>query len=112
MHDYWAANVWALYLFTSRVATIILRKAPIPASVRTLVENIIPFPEPQPFIVALLLLIGIWPGGVDMAWKVGRWSLEKPLCNPGKFFIHAVVSKTLMCDYSVRSASSFNTDTS
>lgn len=26
-----------------------------------------------------------------MAWKVGRWSLEKPLCNPGKFFIHAVV---------------------
>jgi len=91
VHDYWAANVWALYLFASRVATFIFRKAPIPADIRGLLESFIPFPEPNPSLVALLLLVGLWPGGIDMAWKVGRWSLVKPLCNPGKFFIHAVV---------------------
>ncbi|KAL7532928.1 hypothetical protein ACHAXR_004930 [Thalassiosira sp. AJA248-18] len=91
VHDYWAANLWALYLFMSRVVTFIFRKAPIPASIRGLMESIIPFPEPQPSFVAIFLLIGLWPGGIDMAWKVGRWSLIKPLCNPGKFFVHAVV---------------------
>mmetsp|Transcript_1908 Transcript_1908/g.3438 ORF Transcript_1908/g.3438 Transcript_1908/m.3438 type:complete len:580 (-) Transcript_1908:917-2656(-) len=91
VHDYWAANVWALYLFASRVATFIFRKAPIPGDIRGLLESFIPFPEPKPSLVALLLLVGLWPGGIDMAWKVGRWSLVKPLCNPGKFFIHAVV---------------------
>ena len=66
-----------------------IRKAP--AHIRVLAEQIIPFPEPQPSFVALLLLLGLWPGGIDMAWKVGRWSLTKPLCNAGKFFVHAVV---------------------
>ena len=65
----------------------------MPASVRGCLESVIPFPEPQPKLVALLLSIGLWPGGIDMAWKVGRWSLIKPLCNPGKFFIHAVVGE-------------------
>lgn len=92
VHDYWAANVWAIYLFLSRVATFAFRKAPIPASVRALVEPLIPFPVPQPSTVALLLLAGIWPGGVHMAWKVGRSSLVKVQCNAGQFFIHAVVS--------------------
>jgi len=91
VHDYWAANIWALYLFMSKVATFLLRKAPIPAGIRELMESVIPFPEPQPSLVALCLLVGLWPGGIDMAWKVGRWSLVKPLCNPGKFFVHAVV---------------------
>jgi hypothetical protein len=70
-----------------------LRKAPpiIPGSIRGCLEYVIPFPEPPPWLVALLLLIGLWPGGIDMAWKVGRSSLTKPLYNPGKFFIHAVV---------------------
>jgi len=89
VHDYWAANIWALYLFSGRVATFMIRKAP--AHIRVLAEQIIPFPEPQPSFVALLLLLGLWPGGIDMAWKVGRWSLTKPLCNAGKFFVHAVV---------------------
>ena len=91
VHDYWAANIWALYLFVSRVATFVFRNVPIPKSIRSLVEPFIPFPEPQPSIVALLLLIGLYPG-IEMAWKVGNWSLYKPLANAGKFFIHAVVS--------------------
>ena len=91
VHDYWAANIWALYLFASRIATFALRKLPIPNDIRAILETYIPFPEPSPSTVAALLLIGIYPGGINMAWKVGRWSLEKPLCNPGKFFIHAVV---------------------
>ena len=92
VHDYWAANVWALYLFGSRVATFVFRKAPIPDNLRALMESFIPFPEPKPSFVAGCLLLGVWPGGVDMAWKVGHWSLTKPLANSGKFFIHAVVS--------------------
>lgn len=91
MHDYWAANIWALYLFASRIATFVLRKVLIPTDIRAVLEASIPFPEPSPSLVAALLLIGIYPGGINMAWKVGKWSLEKPLCNPGKFFIHAVV---------------------
>ncbi|KAL7547110.1 hypothetical protein ACHAWF_010428 [Thalassiosira exigua] len=90
VHDYWAANVWALYLFGSKMASLVLRKAPIPASIIAVVERIVPFPEPQPSLVAVFLLVGVWPGGVHMAWKVGRWSLTKRI-KPGRFFIHAIV---------------------
>jgi hypothetical protein len=80
-------------MFVGKIATFALRKAPpiMPKSIRGLLDYAIPFPEPPPWLVALFLLIGLWPGGIDMAWKVGRWSRTKPLCNPGKFFIHAVV---------------------
>ena len=96
VHDYWAANVWALYLFTSRVVTFIIRKTPIvrlpPVYIRDIIDYIIPFPEPQPSLVALFLVIGLWPGGIRMAWKIGSRSLVDPRCNGGRFFIHAVVS--------------------
>jgi hypothetical protein len=79
-------------LFISKIATFVLRKAAIiPVSIRGCLESVIPFPEPEPKLVAVLILNGVWLGGIDMAWKVGRWSLINPLCNPGKFFIHAVV---------------------
>ena len=115
VHDYWAANVWALYLFTSRVASFLFRKAPIPTGLRHLVESLslLPFPEPPPSIVALCLLIGLIPAMV-CAWKVGGASLTNSLigsrllgknvrfividpsnqntAKPAEFFVLAIVS--------------------
>ena len=106
VHDYWAANVWSIYLFGSKVATVVVRKIVPPllplisdnnsnAMNRMFLEYMIPFPIPQPRLVAIILLIGLCPGGIYMAWKIGTLSLltnKEELYNPGKFFIHAVVS--------------------
>ena len=77
VHDYWAANMWALYLFTSRVATFVFGRAPISDDVRNLVESmsIIPFPEPSPSLAAMVLLMGLLPTMI-YAWKVGSSSLK------------------------------------
>ena len=105
VHDYWAANIWSIYLFGSKVATVVVRKIVPPLlpwisdnninAMNRMLEYIIPFPIPQPRLVAIILLIGLCPGGIYMAWKIGTLSLltnKEELCNPGKFFIHAVVS--------------------
>lgn len=96
VHDYWAANVWALYLFTSRVTTFVFGRAPIPDDVRSWVESmsIIPFPEPSPSLVAMILLMGLLPTMI-YAWKVGSsslkrwWALDSFI--PATFFIYGVV---------------------
>ncbi|KAL7454295.1 hypothetical protein ACHAWC_005933, partial [Mediolabrus comicus] len=96
VHDYWAANVWALYLFTSRVATFVFGRVPIPDDVRNLLESmsIIPFPEPPPSLVAMILLMGLLPTMI-YAWKVGSsslkrwWALDSFI--PATFFIYGVV---------------------
>jgi alpha-1,3-glucosyltransferase len=94
VHDYWAANVWALYLFVSRVATFAFRRTPIPDDIRSLVEPFIPFPEPTPGLVAIILLTGLVPTMV-YAWKVGTSSLKRwwqlNSFIPAMFFVHGVV---------------------
>ncbi|KAL9180745.1 hypothetical protein ACHAXT_011198 [Thalassiosira profunda] len=90
VHDYWAANVWALYLFNSRVATFFYRKAPIPGGIRVLLDSLIPFPEPPPSLVAICLLVGLCPA-LFFAWKMGGRSLVKPDYSCGEFFVAAVV---------------------
>jgi alpha-1,3-glucosyltransferase len=110
VHDYWAANIWAIYLFGSKVVTAVVRKG-VPllqpflsndnsnSAMNWMLEYMIPFPMPQPRLVAIILLISLYPGGIYMAWKVGTLSLtnnnnnNNNVYNPGKFFIHAVVSK-------------------
>lgn len=126
VHDYWAANIWAIYLFGSKIATVVVRKI-VPLllplisdnnnnnssnAVNWLLEFMIPFPIPQPRLVAFLLLIGICPGGIYMAWRTGTLSLltNKELYNPGKFFIHAVVSKSV-CVCAFDRSSFFNSYT-
>jgi len=102
VHDYWAANVWALYLFTSRAASFLLRKAPIQSGLRQKIESyaIIPFSEPDPSTVAFCLLIGLIPCIIS-AWKVGGSSLSQPMTpssrssktnavDAAEYFIHAV----------------------
>eukprot|EP00984_Skeletonema_dohrnii_P021311 scaffold10619_cov172-Skeletonema_dohrnii-CCMP3373.AAC.2 len=76
VHDYWAANIWALYLFASRVATVAFRRIPIPDDIRSLVQPFIPFPEPTPGLVAIILLLGLVPT-IIYAWKVGTSSLKR-----------------------------------
>ena len=98
VHDYWAANVWALFLFASRVATFTVRRAPIPDDIRSLVEPFIPFPEPSPGVVATILLIGLAPATI-YTWKVGTssltrwWQLNSFI--PAMFFVHGVVFSSL-----------------
>ena len=105
VHDYWAANIWSIYLFGSKVATVVVRKIVPPLlplisdnnsnAMNRMLEYMIPFPIPQPRLVAIILLLGLCPGGIYMAWKIGTLSLltnKEELYNPGKFFIHAVVS--------------------
>ncbi len=104
VHDYWAANMWAIYLFASKVASFLLRKAPIPSKLRRTIEffAIIPFPEPPPSAVALCLLVGLIPC-MFSAWKVGGSSLsphsvlssrsrKSSAVDAAEYFIHAVVS--------------------
>lgn len=94
VHDYWAANIWALYLFTSRVSTFAFRLVPIPENIRSMVEPFVPFPEPTPGVVAILLLTGLAPAMV-YAWSVGSSSLKRwwqlNSFITAMFFIHGVV---------------------
>ncbi len=84
--------------------TFIFQRWPIklivPMSIRNTLDSIIPFPEPKPSFVALLLLIGLWPGGILMAWKIGSRSLLDPLGasrhRTGKLFIQASVSEIIV----------------
>lgn len=79
----------------------------LPTSIRDVLDSIIPFPEPKPSLVALLLLIGLWPGGIHLAWKIGSRSLIDPFCNGGRLFIQAVVSPIqILSNSSVSSQSS------
>ena len=94
VHDYWAANIWALYLFASRVSTFAFRRVPIPGDIRSIVEPFVPFPEPTPGVVAIILLIGLVPSMI-YAWNVGTSSLKRwwqlNSFIPAMFFIHGVV---------------------
>mmetsp|Transcript_26925 Transcript_26925/g.45820 ORF Transcript_26925/g.45820 Transcript_26925/m.45820 type:complete len:584 (-) Transcript_26925:829-2580(-) len=94
VHDYWAANVWALYLFASRVATVAFRRIPIHDDIRSLVQPFISFPEPTPGLVAIILLFGLVPTMI-YAWKVGASSLKRwwqlNSFIPAMFFVHGVV---------------------
>ena len=95
VHDYWAGNLWALYLFIGKIAAFVLRKLPLPLEVKSMLGPLIPFPLPSPRIVALCMLIGLIPV-IRQAWMVGTWShTRRQICSPGKFFIHGVVFSSL-----------------
>ena len=57
VHDYWAGNIWALFMGLNKVLTITLAKS-----------NGTVLSEPQPFHVSLILLLSLLPGAL-YAWK-------------------------------------------
>lgn len=99
VHDYWAANIWAIYLFTSRIASFLLRKSFVPTIIRDILESysLVPFLEPPPHIVALCLLMGLVPALI-YSWNAAERALIKRSntfeidFSIATFFIHAVVS--------------------
>ena len=95
VHDYWAGNVWALYLFIGKIVSFVLRKLPLPLGAKDKLGSFIPFPVPSPRIVVVCMLIGLIPV-IRQAWAVGTWShTRRQMSNPGKFFIHGVVLSSL-----------------
>ena len=83
-HDYWAGNVWALYLFSEKVLSFVGMKF----HVAMLAEGL---PEVPPNICAIILLISIAPALVHTWNYAGSNRLDS--CR--NLFINAVVSYCL-----------------
>lgn len=67
-HDYWAGNVWALYLGTEKMVRFIYNKI-------LGADNEIRYPDITPFQVAILLFVSIVPA-MKVAWKVANPNID------------------------------------
>mmetsp|Transcript_27435 Transcript_27435/g.33246 ORF Transcript_27435/g.33246 Transcript_27435/m.33246 type:complete len:605 (-) Transcript_27435:135-1949(-) len=90
-HDYWAANVWALYLFCDKCVQFVGRKLRLPPFATSL-------PDVPPKVTAVLLLLALVPA-MCAAWTAARQvrryggsvSSSKLIVSKASFFVHAVV---------------------
>jgi alpha-1,3-glucosyltransferase len=91
VHEYWAGNIWAIYLFFSKCFRYFAHRGfhLIPFS------NILDdgFPDVTPVVSAVLSLLALAPA-LFCAYKVAAASLQKPSQTP-LFFIHATVSERI-----------------
>ena len=58
VHDYWAANIWALFTLANKGVRFLSARIPLP------IQSL---PEPTPFVCAFLLLFSILPGMVILS---------------------------------------------
>mmetsp|Transcript_18914 Transcript_18914/g.41113 ORF Transcript_18914/g.41113 Transcript_18914/m.41113 type:complete len:549 (+) Transcript_18914:133-1779(+) len=67
VHDYWAANIWAIYTFANRVFVAVIRRLvpilvmPLSSGLASRLERL-HLPEPSPLMCASILLLTIIPG--------------------------------------------------
>lgn len=61
LHDYWAANFWALYAVANKVLRFILARIPTTVTGADSIHNW-HLPEPPPLVCAILLFLSILPG--------------------------------------------------
>ena len=91
-HDYWAANVWSLYLFLGRFAGLVGRALGWDGG------NVLP--DVPPSVAALFLLMGLLPA-VSLAWEIATSLHERrggsaagaateAEAEAGSFLVHAV----------------------
>jgi alpha-1,3-glucosyltransferase len=61
LHDYWAANVWAIYSFMNRIIRFVVTRLPphLPGAAFLVGLSL---PEPSPVVCAVLLFLSIIPG--------------------------------------------------
>mmetsp|Transcript_16870 Transcript_16870/g.37962 ORF Transcript_16870/g.37962 Transcript_16870/m.37962 type:complete len:195 (+) Transcript_16870:719-1303(+) len=104
-HDYWAGNIWALYLGMNKVIFFV-SKLRIVQHV-PLVRSFIPIelPSVSPSTTAVLLLLSLLPA-MYTSLRIGRLPRKKNSrktlqVNPGLYFVHALVSYTFFCRLSV-----------
>jgi alpha-1,3-glucosyltransferase len=89
VHDYWAGNIWALYLFLSKGFRFLNNRGYF-WQPHYLLTSDGELPNITPAFSAILSLLSLLPA-LYCAYKVATKSLEKPLESP-LFFLHATVS--------------------
>ena len=82
-HDYWAANVWAIYLFVDKIVRFLSRMLKF--------DSLSSLPEVPPSLCALMLLLAISPSFI-FSWRYSRVEKSK---RDKMFFVNALVSKVL-----------------
>ena len=76
-HDYWAGNIWALYLFASKVLSFLSRRLHVQEGNDTLTFFFLPssLPEISPLFTATSLLLALIPSMI-CAWRAASPSLS------------------------------------
>lgn len=91
VHEYWAGNIWAIYLFFSKCFRYLAHRGFRLFPFCNILDD--GFPDVTPAVSAVLSLIALAPA-LFCAYKVAAASLQKPLQTP-LFFLHATVSEPI-----------------
>lgn len=88
VHSYWAANVWAVYLFADKCIRIVVGRIGLAAASASMMH----LPDVPPSVCSVLLLIALLPAMIH-AWKAATNILRGKFAadQAASFFVHAVV---------------------